>query len=95
MPKIDTSSVRHFILPYFVLNDERFSPLDIKVYSILYTFSGPDIQISNEELSNFLNVSPSSISNSISNLSKLGLLSLRFEIKEGGGKIRFINSLVL
>lgn len=81
-------------MPDCLYQDNRLGALELKLASFIHTYKGDRFYFSNEHLAEILNSSERSISRAISELTKKALIGVDYEIKAGGGKVRFIRSLI-
>lgn len=94
MPK-DTSiyKLKYLIVPDFIYSDKTLNGTELRVVSFIYSYTGEKFFFSNKKLSQMFNVTPQTITNTISSLEKKGYIKTDYEIKSGGGQVRFISRL--
>lgn len=80
-------------MPDFVYSDDRLTKTALKVYSFIHTFRGDYFYFGNDHLAKMFNCSESAITEAISLLTKLEYIAIEFDIKAGGGKLRFVKDL--
>ena len=80
-------------MPDFVYQDSSLTDISRRVYCFIHTFKGDKFYFTNEQLSTIFNCHYESVSTAIGKLEKLGYVSLSYNIKAKGGKIRFIYDL--
>lgn len=85
--------LRFLVLPDYVYSDNRLNATDIKVYSFINSYKGDKFYFTNEQLANMFGVDDRSIKRAVARLVKFGLIQADYEIKSGGGTIRFIKNL--
>jgi len=82
--------LRWLVMPDFIYSSD-LSFTEAKIFSFLWTYKSDKFYFSNEQLARMFNVSEKSISVSVNNLKNEGYINLHYEIKSGGGQIRFIS----
>jgi YHS domain-containing protein len=86
--------LRYLVMPDYLFERNDLTALQLKIASFVYTFKGSRFYFSNEHLAEMLIAEPQSVSRSIRGLVKKKVVSVDYEIKAGGGKLRFITQLL-
>jgi hypothetical protein len=84
--------LRFLVLPDFIYSDNRLNASDIKVYSFINSYKGEKFYFTNDQLGKMFCVSEDSISRAMVRLEKFSYIEIDYEIKSGGGKIRFVRN---
>jgi len=84
-----------FQLKYLVISEELYKRNDlnwteIRILAFLLNYNRDKFYFSNEQLAKMFNLSEKTISVNIASLIEKGLIKADYEIKSGGGKIRFL-----
>jgi predicted transcriptional regulator len=84
-----------FQLKYLVIPEELYKRNDlnwteIRILAFLLNYNRDKFYFSNEQLAKMFNLSEKTISVNIASLIEKGLIKADYEIKSGGGKIRFL-----
>lgn len=86
--------LKYIVLPDFIYKLD-LTGVEIKLVGFIYSFSGKNFYFSNSQLAAMFNCSTKSITRAMLKIEKLGLIKIKYEIKAGGGKIRFIEKKLL
>lgn len=85
--------LKYLIIPWYAYEDNRLSGLQLKLYAFINTFKGDSFFFSNEHLAKMFNVSEWSITMAMKGLEKYKYISIEYQIKASGGKVRFVKNL--
>ena len=84
--------LRFLVIPDVLYQDIRLTSLELKIAGFIHSYKGDRFYFSNEHLGKMFNAEAESVSRCIRGLIRKGLIGVDYEIKAGGGKIRFIRS---
>lgn len=85
--------LKYLVLPDFVYSDNRLTLTSVKVFSFINSYKGDKFYFTNDQMAEMFGVSSHAISLSIKKLIDLKYVSVSYEIRSGGGKVRFITNL--
>jgi transcriptional antiterminator len=93
MAESNIYQLKYLVIPNFIYSDNRLNGTELRVASFIYSYTGKKFFFSNESLAKMFGVSSQTISNSIKKLVEYRYIEANYQIKSGGGKIRFITRL--
>lgn len=85
--------LKYLVIPDFLYSDNRLNAIDLKIYAFLNSYKGDKFYFSNDQLMEMFNTSEDSITRGITRLVEFGYIQADYEIKSGGGKVRFLKNL--
>ncbi|MEM4182175.1 MAG: helix-turn-helix domain-containing protein [Candidatus Pacearchaeota archaeon] len=86
--------LKYIVLPDFIYKLD-LTGIELKLVGFIYSFSGKNFYFSNKQLAEMFNCSEKSITRAMLKIEKLELIEIKYKIKSGGGKIRFIEKKLL
>jgi hypothetical protein len=87
-------NLKYLVIPFNLYEDNRLNATQIKVFAFINSFRGDKFFFSNAHMADMFKVSEIAISNAVTKLQEYGYIQADYEIKAGGGKIRFIKNLI-
>jgi DNA-binding MarR family transcriptional regulator len=86
--------LRYLVMPE-ILYKADLNATELKVLCFILSYKSNSFYFSNEHLAKMFGVDETTISRAVSKLAKDGYIKIKYQIKSGGGKVRYIEALIV